>query len=52
MAVIMVFISLKQFTGYSKRRLLGYIILTFLFFVVIFLAVFAAVLGIIMQTAH
>jgi len=28
MAVVMIFVSLKQFTGYSKRRLLTYIILT------------------------
>lgn len=42
MAVLMVFVALKQFSGYSKRRLLGYMALT----VLISLAVMASVIGI------
>lgn len=34
-AVAMIFVALKQFTGYSKRRLLLYIFLTALIFIVI-----------------
>ena len=41
-AVLMVFVSFKQFSGYSKRRLLGYFALTIL----ISSAVIAAVMGI------
>jgi hypothetical protein len=41
MAVLMVFVALKQFSGYSKRRLLGYMALT----VLISLAVMASVIG-------
>lgn len=29
-AVLMVFVAMKQFSGFSKRRLLGYLVLTFL----------------------
>lgn len=46
MAVIMVFISLKQFTGFSKRRLFGYMTLTFLFFFVLLVAIVSLVLAI------
>lgn len=46
MAVIMIFISLKQFTGYSKRRLLGYITLASLLFLIVFIAVCAIAIGI------
>lgn len=42
LAVIMVFVALKQFSGYSKMRLLGYIMLT----VIISFIVFATVFGI------
>lgn len=35
LAVVMIFVSLKQFTGYSKRRLLLYICLTALIFIAI-----------------
>ena len=30
LAVLMIFVTLKQFSGYSKRRLLGYLLLTLL----------------------
>lgn len=43
MAVIMIFIALKQFSGYSKRRLLGYITLTFLLFLTVFIAFYVIV---------
>jgi hypothetical protein len=49
LAVIMVFISLSQFTGYRKRRLLRYILLTFLLCLVIFIiiiAIAAAIIGV------
>ena len=46
MAVIMIFISLKQFTGYSKRRLLGYIALASMLFFIVFVAVCAVAIGI------
>lgn len=34
-AVLMIFVSLKQFTGYKKRRVLGYIILSSLLSIII-----------------
>lgn len=46
-ALIMIFISLKQFTGYSKRRLLGYIMLTFLICLLAFLVLLALTIGIV-----
>ena len=36
LAVIMIFIALKQFTGYSKRRLVAYVILAFILFFIFF----------------
>lgn len=35
LAIVMIFVALKQFTGYSKRRLLLYLFLTALIFIVI-----------------
>ena len=46
-AMVMIFIALKQFTGYSKRRLFGYIMLTFLICILMFLALLAIIIGII-----
>ena len=36
----MVFVALKQFSGYSKMRLLGYIILTAIISFIVFVALF------------
>ena len=38
-AVLMIFVALKQFSGYSKLRLLGYIILSILIVIVIIAAI-------------
>ena len=40
LAVIMVFVALKQFSGYTIKRLLGYIILTAIISFIVFGAVF------------
>ena len=47
LAVLMVFVALKQFSGYSKLRLLGYIVLTTLISFVAWTAVVALVIYII-----
>lgn len=41
LAVIMFFVSLRQFTGYTKKRLLWYIFLTSLFILILFIIVLA-----------
>lgn len=41
-SVVMVFVALKQFTGYSKKRLLGYIILTNIIVLIVFILVILA----------
>ena len=45
-AVFMIFVALQQFTGYTKRRLLGYIALVLLFclVLVILIAIFVIAL--------
>lgn len=45
-AVIMVFVALHQFSGYKKRRILGYITLTLIISVTVLCVVFSAGLGI------
>ena len=40
-AFLMVFVALKQFSGYSKRRVLWYLMLTVLFSLVIVVALAA-----------
>ncbi len=45
-AIIMIFVSLKQFTGFSKRRLLGYMALTFLFFFLTLVIIVSLILAI------
>ena len=40
LAVIMVFVALKQFSGYSKMRLLGYITLTLIISFAVLIAIF------------
>lgn len=52
MAVIMIFIALKQFTGYSKRRLLGYISLTILFFLTVVIVIAIGLFGIIIYQGN
>lgn len=47
LAVIMIFVALHQLTGYSKRRLLGYIALTLLICLGVFITIIACVAGII-----
>ena len=39
-AVLMVFVALKQFSGFSKKRVLGHLILTVLISTVILVAIF------------
>lgn len=46
LAVIIVFVTLKQFSGFNKRRLLGYIALTFIISLIIFIVIIAALVGI------
>ena len=46
-ALLMLFVALKQFTGYSKRRLLWYMVLTFFIFAFSVALIAAAVIGII-----
>ena len=46
LAVIMIFVTLKQFSGFSKHRVLGYIILAFIIALAIFIALTAVVVGI------
>ena len=45
-AVIMIFVALRQFTGYTKRRLLGYIILTMLIFLLAVIVIATLAVGI------
>lgn len=40
LAVLMVFVALKQFSGYSKKRVLGHLVLTVLISTVILVAIF------------
>lgn len=46
LAAIMVFVALKQFSGYGKKRVLGYIVLSFLVSVIIFIFLITAAVGI------
>ena len=46
-ALLMIFVALKQFSGYSKRRVLRYLILTFLISIVIFALLIAIGTGIV-----
>lgn len=46
LAVIMIFVALKQFSGFTKHRVLGYIILAFIFALASFTALTAVVVGI------
>ncbi|MBO4596379.1 MAG: DUF3667 domain-containing protein [Bacteroidaceae bacterium] len=43
MAIMMIFITLKQLTGYSKRRVLGYLVLTTIISFICLLVLIAAV---------
>jgi len=40
-AVVMVFVAMRQFTGYSRRRLLLYLFLTFLILLILFVVIVA-----------
>lgn len=42
LAVVMVFVALKQFSGFSKKRVLGHLILTVVISIVILVAIFGA----------
>lgn len=42
LAVLMVFVALKQFSGFSKRRVLGYIVLTIIISIAVAAAIMAA----------
>lgn len=46
LAAIMVFVALKQFSGYAKKRVLGYIVLSFLISIIIFICLITAVVAI------
>ena len=46
LAAIMVFVALKQFSGYAKKRVLGYIVLSFLVSIIIFICLITAAVGI------
>ena len=47
-AVLMVFVAFRQFSGYSKLRILGYILLTML----ISFVILAAIAGIVLYTIY
>ena len=49
LAVIMVFVALKQFTGYSKRRLFWYMFLTILLIFIVLLAIISLIVFIVMN---
>lgn len=46
LAVIMIFVALKQISGFSKHRVLGYIVLAFIIALAIFIALAAVAVGI------
>ena len=46
LAAIMIFVALKQFSGYAKKRVLGYIVLSFLVSIIIFICLITAAVGI------
>lgn len=42
LAVLMIFVALKQFSGYSKKRVLGHLVLTIMISVVMIVVIFGA----------
>lgn len=42
LAVLMVFVALKQFSGFSKKRVLGHLVLTVLISTVVMVAIYGA----------